>query len=82
MLVVLSKEAQKHYNHLPISEKTKIKKKLYLLETNPYLGKKLGGELSGYRSVRVWPYRVIYLINESVYRIEVVDVLHRQGAYR
>lgn len=82
MKVILSKEAQKNYTHFPISEQKKIKKKLLSLEENPYGGKKLEGQLSGYRSVRVWPYRIIYQVNEKEQRVEVSDILHRQGAYK
>lgn len=81
MQLVFSKEAQKHYNHLPTLEQKKIKKKLITLQENPYLGKKLAGQLSGHRSVRVWPYRIIYKVNEELNRVEVSDILHRQGAY-
>ena len=35
------------------------------LKTNPFTGKKLLGELSGFRSLRVGEYRVIYLIIEK-----------------
>lgn len=82
MQLVFSKEAQKHYNHLPTLEQKKIKKKLITLQENPYLGKKLGGQLSGQRSIRVWPYRIIYEVNEALKRVEVSDILQRQGAYK
>ncbi|MBI3379447.1 type II toxin-antitoxin system RelE/ParE family toxin [Candidatus Gottesmanbacteria bacterium] len=82
MQVILSKDAKKQYDHLPQREQKKIKKKLSSLEVNPLAGKKLSGELSLYRSLRVWPYRIIYTINESQKRIEVSDIEHRQGAYK
>ncbi len=59
MQVVLSKNAAKQFSRLPKSEQTKIKKKLHLLETDPLAGKKLAGELSGRRSLKSWPYRII-----------------------
>ena len=82
MLVLLSKDAQKGYHHLPRSEQRKIKKKLIALQDNPYNGKKLTGELKGVRSIRAWPYRILYEINEQKQRIEVHKVTHRQGAYK
>lgn len=81
MNVLLSKEAQKHYKKLPQSEQKKIKKKLLSLQQNPHSGKKLEGELKGQRSLRAWPYRIIYEVNEKRQQIEVSDILHRQGAY-
>lgn len=82
MQVVLSKNAKKQYDHLPQSEQKKVKKKLLSLEIYPLAGKKLSGELNLYRSLRVWPYRIIYLVNEVDKRVEVSDVEHRQGAYK
>ena len=82
MQVILSNDAKKQYDHLPESEQKKVKKKLLSLETNPLSGKKLSGELAIYRSLRTWPYRIIYIINEEKKRVEVSDIEHRQGAYK
>lgn len=82
MKVILSHNAKKQYDHLPPQEKKKVKKKLISLETNPLSGKKLSGELEIYRSLRVWPYRIVYSVNEVEKRIEVSDIEHRQGAYK
>jgi len=48
MQVVLSKDANKHFEPLPRPEQKKIKKKLQLLENDPFTGKKLSGELEAY----------------------------------
>lgn len=81
MQVILSNTATKQYKRLPKSAQGKVKKKLLLLTTNPYAGKKLTGELTGIYSLRAWPYRVIYEINEQEKRIEIHKIKHRQGAY-
>ena len=81
MQVILSKEAQKNYNHLSKVQQAKIKKKLIVLQQNPLLGKKLEGKLAGDRSLRVWPYRIIYSIDKKQDEILVSSILHRQGAY-
>lgn len=70
MQVVLSEDAQKQYSHLPNTEQTKIRRRLMTLEQNPYSGKKLEGELSDIRSLRAWPYRILYEINEVSKRVE------------
>ena len=75
MKVVLSKDAQKQYSKLPKSEQLKIKKKLTSLQENPLAGKNLAGELSGQRSLRVWPYRIIYSLNQAEQRVEVNSIL-------
>lgn len=82
MNVVLSKNARKDYEHLPKPEQAKVRKKLAFLEQNPYAGKKLSGELEGVRSIRTWPYRLFYEVNEVENRIEVHKIKHRQGAYK
>ncbi|MBI3619993.1 type II toxin-antitoxin system RelE/ParE family toxin [Candidatus Roizmanbacteria bacterium] len=82
MLVILSKDAQKQYEHLPKIEQVKVYKKLRFLEVYPTAGKKLAGELSGIRSIRVWPYRIIYEINGTKKRVEILKIAHRQGVYR
>ena len=82
MNVVLSKNARKDYENLPKSEQAKVKKKLLFLEQTPSAGKKLSGELEGVRSLRAWPYRIFYEINNKENRIEVHRIKHRQGAYK
>ncbi len=42
--------------------------------------KKLSGEMVCIRSLRVWPYRVLYEVKEN--RAEVHKISHRQGAYK
>lgn len=82
MDLILAKDAQKQYRKIPKIEQIKIKKKLLSLLQEPYAGKKLDGELKERRSLRAWPYRIIYSINKEKSRIEVSDILHRQGVYK
>lgn len=72
-------EVVKQLKKLPLSEKKKIIKKLELLSESPYSGKSLRGELAGLRSLRVWPYRIIYEIQENL--LIILSVAHRQSAY-
>ena len=82
MQVILSKIAEKHYKKLPKTEKVKVKRKLVSLQANPLLGKKLEAELQESRSLRAWPYRIIYKVDFVRDVMEVSDILHRQGAYK
>ena len=82
MDIILSKDAGKQYKRLPISEQTKIHKKLIGLQQNPYEGKKLMGELEGIRSLRIWPYWILYEINKEKKTIEIHKIAHRQGIYK
>jgi len=82
MEVIITPRALKQYNHLPKTEQAKIKKKLHLLEENSQEGKKLSGEFADLRSVKVWPYRIIYFINSIQKKIFIVTIAHRQGVYK
>lgn len=82
MDVVLAKDAQKQYKRLPKTEQQKIKKKIVVLSENPSSGKKLEGKLAGRQVIRAWPYRIIYSVNKDKNRVEISDILHRQGAYK
>ena len=79
--VSLSNQAKKDSKKIPSKDKLKIRKKLKSLETNPYAGKKLGGELKGYYSLKIWPYRAVYLILKNK-KVWIVHITHRQRAYK
>ena len=81
MEVIITPKATKQYDCIPKSEQIKIKKKLLVLNQNPYDSKKLSGNLSGLRSLRVWPYRIIYYVDEKLKKVFVVTIAHRQGVY-
>lgn len=82
MKIIVTPEANKQYNHLPKVEQKKIKKKLAVLEQDPYAGKKLSGNFSELRSLRVWPYRILYYTDDSQKTIYIVTIAHRQGIYK
>lgn len=71
--------AVKQLKKIPIKDKRKVVKNLEALINDPTAGKKLKGELEGLRSLRAWPYRIIYEVLKS--EIVVLSVAHRQGAY-
>jgi mRNA-degrading endonuclease RelE of RelBE toxin-antitoxin system len=71
--------AIKQLNKLPEREKRKIVKKLNLLVNDPLSGKLLQGEYLGYRSLRAWPYRIIYRLTTT--SVLILSIAHRQSAY-
>lgn len=71
--------AVKQLSKFSTQEKKKILKKLELLIQDPYAGKSLKGELESLRSLRAWPYRIIYEIKNN--NLTVFSVIHRQSAY-
>lgn len=82
MLVIVTPKALGQYNHLPKTEQAKIKKKFLAIEQNPQIGKKLSGEYAELRSLRAWPYRLIYYIDKKHKKIFIVTIAHRQGVYK
>lgn len=82
MKVIVTPKAQKHYENLPVSVKVKLKRKLQILESDPMVGKKLSGELKELRSLRVWPYRILYYVDNPQEKVYITAILHRQRAYR
>ncbi len=81
MRVFLTPSAQKDLKRISKTDLKKISGKLVNLGNNPLQGKKLEGELGGFRVIRAWPYRIIYEINQKEKRIEIHKIKHRQGAY-
>ena len=78
MKIILTPEAIKQYGKLPKVEQKKIRRKITVLEQDPNAGKKLSGNFSELRSLRVWPYRILYYTNESQKTTYIVTIAHRQ----
>jgi len=58
-----------------------IKSKIESIREDPYIGKPLERELSGYLSVRTNRYRIIYKILEDKRVIQIYHVGHRRDIY-
>jgi mRNA-degrading endonuclease RelE of RelBE toxin-antitoxin system len=82
MEVIITPKALKQYNHLPKTEQSKIKKRLLLLEQNFKEGKKLSGKYADLHSLKAWPYRIIYYIDNKHKKNFIVTIAHRQGVYK
>lgn len=52
------------------------------LQEDPYIGKKLVGELSSYYRYRVNDYRVIYEIIEDEIILIIIKIKHRKDVYK
>jgi len=52
------------------------------LQANPFIGKKLLGGLSGFRSLRVGEYRILYSMFEKRLLIQVIKIAHRREVYK
>ncbi len=81
-LVCYTKQALRSLGKIPASWRKRIVKATEALAKDPYVGKKLQGQFEGLFSLRVWPYRVIYLIQKSEIKVLILEVGHRQSVYK
>ncbi len=75
-------KAVKDISRLPKNIQIRCKKAIALLEDEPKFGKQLKSEMGDQYSLRVWPYRILYLINSRTKTVIVVRVGHRKEVYR
>lgn len=80
--IKFGKKAQKELDRIPIQCQKKILAILPVIADNPFVGKKLEGELVGLYSYRIWPYRIIYKIYKNILVIVIIHISHRQEAYK
>ena len=81
----ISPSASKFLERLKKSRKPiadRIKENIDSLRTDPLKGKKLLGELSDFRSLRVGEHRVLYTVIQERILIQVVKIGHRREIYR
>jgi mRNA-degrading endonuclease RelE of RelBE toxin-antitoxin system len=74
-------ESSRILSKLPPENKKRIKKVLTELRQNPYTGKDLQEELSGFKSHRFQQYRIIYNINEEKNFIQIYHIGRRRDIY-
>ena len=82
MKVNYSKTSLKQLKNLPEKNQIEILKKIEKLKNDPDIGKKLKGPLKNFRSLKVWPYRIIYQYSDSDKVIFINVIQHRQSVYK
>ncbi len=80
-IVRIKPSAKKELDRIPEQYGKRVRAALLWLTENPFVGKKLHGEYEGYYTLRVWPYRIIYVIERNELIITVIRIGHRQGVY-
>jgi len=78
----LTRQAEKEFLTLEKNEQKRVQSAFETLRENPQAGKQLEGELKGIRSLRVWPYRILYTIDKKVIIVTVLTIGHRKDVYR
>jgi mRNA interferase RelE/StbE len=79
--IEIKRKALKELTSLPTHEQRGVMDAIALLRTNPMAGKGLQGDFKGLRSLRVWPYRIIYAVDHAVITVTVLRVRHRKNVY-
>ena len=76
-----SETSRKQIRKLHPQIKPVVKSKIEKLQENPFSGKWLEKELSGYLSMRAKRFRVIYKIRDNDQTVEIHYVGHRKDIY-
>ena len=79
--LVYSETSRKQIRKLHPQIKPVVKSKIEKLRENPFSGKWLEKELSGYLSMRAKRFRVIYKIKDNDLTVEIHYVGHRKDIY-
>lgn len=80
--VHIKSKALRQLHKLDRKHQKRIAASIDELANDPYLGKRLEGNLSGYFSMRVWPYRIIYTIEKKIVTVTVVAIGDRKDVYK
>ncbi|MHB1316382.1 MAG: type II toxin-antitoxin system RelE family toxin [Minisyncoccota bacterium] len=75
-------KARKNLNKIAEPHHSRLIAALDKIVASPFSGKALSGNREGEYSIRVWPYRIIYIIRKKELIIVVVEVDHRQSIYK
>lgn len=75
--VYLPKSVLKSMAKIPLPWRGRIQETIDMLQMDPYYGKKMLGQYANKRKIRVWPYRIIYSIEEENRIVKIFEVEHR-----
>lgn len=79
--ILYSETSRKQIRKLYPQIKPAVKSSIEKLQENPFSGKFLEKELSGYLSIRMKRFRIIYKIGEKEHNVEIHYVGHRKDIY-
>ena len=79
--ILYSETSLKQIRKLHPQNKPAVKSSIEKLQENPFSAKFLEKELSGYLSIRMKRFRIIYKIDENEHKVEIHYVGHRKDIY-
>ena len=80
--IVLKRTSGKELNNIEKKYKPRVIAALLELKNDPFLGKKLKGQLKECFSLRAWPYKIIYKVYKKDRKILIVKIGRREGIYK
>jgi mRNA interferase RelE/StbE len=80
--LLIGKNALKDIKKIPQKDKEKIIFRIKGLITHPFHANQLKGLLKGLYKLKVWPYRVIFTINNKANTIHIIYIGHRKDIYK
>ena len=80
--LLYSETSRNQIRNLHPDLKAVIRARIKPLAKNPYIGKPLEKELSGYYSIRAKRFRVIYMVKDRDQVVEIHYVGHRKDIYQ
>jgi len=75
--IKIPKSVKRNISSIPLPWRIRIGKAIDLLRQEPYFGYPLSGRHKGKRRVKVWPYRIVYMIDPPNKRVVITEVKHR-----
>ena len=77
----VTRRFEKDFRRLSLDIRRRVDAEAKMLESDPFLGKRLRGEFEGSHSLRIGDYRLIYRVIMSEKRVILMTVAHRHKAY-
>jgi len=82
MNLIYSPEAIKKLKRINPKDLSKIRRKIQEIKENPLCGKNLKGEMTGLKSHKTWPLRIIYTVNPAINTIYIITIDYRGSVYK
>ncbi|OGJ62990.1 hypothetical protein A3C37_02270 [Candidatus Peribacteria bacterium RIFCSPHIGHO2_02_FULL_53_20] len=80
--VVLTSKAKKQFLKLQDNDKKRVRLAMLGIAEDPTSGKILKGDFKGMFCIRVWPYRIIYILEKKIVTVTIVSIGHRKDVYK
>lgn len=75
--IYVPKSVLKSMAKIPLPWSFRINRAIDSLKFDPYLGEKMGGDMAPKRKIKIWPYRIMYIVDEKIKLISIMEVERR-----